>query len=161
MSEASGSMGRDVFLALAAIGWADGSLDRDEADAILRTAAEQDLSLEDMEAIEAACKERIELSFFDRTTLSKADRLFVFAVATWMTTLDGTVDDDETHAVSELGALLAIPEGMQAQVQDLARRVAELPEGDRPDRYDLGRLRSVLEDGLSRAAKKRQGDDEG
>ena len=31
-------MGRDVFIALAAIGWADGTLDADEADAIVRAA---------------------------------------------------------------------------------------------------------------------------
>ena len=44
MSEAESAetptMGRDVFLALAAIGWADGNLDADEADAIVSAAVE-------------------------------------------------------------------------------------------------------------------------
>ena len=31
-------LGRDVFLALAAVGWSDGKLDAEEADAIVRTA---------------------------------------------------------------------------------------------------------------------------
>jgi len=39
-------LGRDVFLALAAVGWADGKLDADEADAIVRTAAEEGLPIE-------------------------------------------------------------------------------------------------------------------
>ena len=155
MSE-TGSMGRSVFVALAAVGWADGELDRDEADAILRTAAEQGLSLEDMEAIEAACKEPVELGELDRSGLSKADRLFVYAVATWMTTLDGVVYGEEEDALSELAERLGVPEGMRQQVADLTRRVAELPEGDRPDRYDLPRLRAVLEDGLARAEEKRR-----
>lgn len=156
MAEEQGNMGRDVFIALAAIGWADGNLDRDEADAILRTAAEQGLSLEDMADIEEACKNRTALESLDRSSMSKADRLFVYAVACWMTTLDGVVDDSERNALTHLGELLGVPESMQSQVDGLAQRVAQLPEGDRPDRYDLPRLRAVLEDGLQRAANKRQ-----
>src|SRR5262249_21185453 len=39
-------LGRDVFLALAAVGWADGKLDEEEADAIVRTALEEGLELD-------------------------------------------------------------------------------------------------------------------
>ena len=45
MSEAK--LGRDVFVALAAIGWADGKLDDEEADAIVRTAVEEGLTIEE------------------------------------------------------------------------------------------------------------------
>ena len=45
-------LGRDVFLALAAIGWADGKLDEEEADAIVRTALEEGLELEEIGEIE-------------------------------------------------------------------------------------------------------------
>ena len=38
-------------MALAAVGWADGTLDPDEADAIVRTAAEEGLPLEQIAEI--------------------------------------------------------------------------------------------------------------
>jgi len=37
--------GKDIFVALAAIAWADGQLDPDEADAIVRAAVDEGLSL--------------------------------------------------------------------------------------------------------------------
>lgn len=151
-----GQMGRDVFMALAAIGWADGTLDQDEGDAIIRTAAEQGLSIEDLEAIEAACKQRVDLETIDRSQLSKVDRLFVFGVACWMTRLDGSVDEAERRALATLGQKLSVPENLQARVEDLTKKIEALPDGDRPDRYDLSRLRSVLEDGLRRAAARRE-----
>ena len=68
-------MGRDVYLALAAVGWADGRLTREAADAIVRTALEEGLDLEDIAAIEDATKQPVELGEIDRMKMSKADRL--------------------------------------------------------------------------------------
>src|SRR5206468_12674692 len=45
-------LGRDVFIALAAIGWADGKLDSEEADAIVRTALEEGLAIDEISEIE-------------------------------------------------------------------------------------------------------------
>src|SRR6187455_1459744 len=102
-------LGRDVFVALAAIGWADGKLDDEEADAIVRTALEEGLELEQIAEIEEATKHPIDLSFIDRSQMSKADRLFVYAVAAWMTRLDGEVHEKEQEALDKLGELLKIP----------------------------------------------------
>jgi hypothetical protein len=49
-------LGRDVFIALSAVGWADGKLDPDEADAIVRTALEEGLELDEIVEIERATK---------------------------------------------------------------------------------------------------------
>jgi hypothetical protein len=38
------TLNKDVFLALAAIAWADGSLDPDEADGIVRAAVDEGLA---------------------------------------------------------------------------------------------------------------------
>ena len=84
-------LGQDVFIALAAIGWADGTLDRDEADAIVRTALEEGLEFDEVTAIENACKEPVQIGTIDLSALSKEDRLFVYSVAAWMTRLDGKV----------------------------------------------------------------------
>ena len=82
-------LGRDVFVALAAIGWADGKLDEDEADAIVRTAIEEGLDLDEVAAIEQATKERTDIGAIDIGRMSKADRLFVYAVGAWITRVDG------------------------------------------------------------------------
>ncbi|HEX4515589.1 MAG TPA: DUF533 domain-containing protein, partial [Polyangiaceae bacterium] len=87
-------LNRDIFLALAAIAWADGRLDPDEADAIVRAAVEAGLELDQIEEIEAATRERIDLGTIDRAALSKEDRLFVYAVACWIAKLDNEVTEE-------------------------------------------------------------------
>jgi uncharacterized membrane protein YebE (DUF533 family) len=148
-------MGRDVFMALAAVGWSDGKLDAEEADALVRTALEEGLDLDEIAAIEKATSEPLDLSFVDRSQLTKADRLFVYAVASWMVSLDGVLDDREIEALRKLGALLQIPEAPRAHADAIAREIAELPEGDRPARYDLGQLRDTLIERLAEAQRLR------
>ncbi|HMI86979.1 MAG TPA: DUF533 domain-containing protein [Polyangiaceae bacterium] len=137
-------LGRDVFLALAAVGWADGKLDADEADAIVRTAAEEGLPIEQIAEIEAATKKPIDMGTIDRSGLTKEDRLFVYAVASWMTRLDGKMTAGELDSLAKLGGVLAISEAARSQADSIAQDVAFLPAGDRPDRYDLARLRKIL-----------------
>ena len=156
MEEAKPRLGRDVFIALAAIGWADGQLDTDEADAIVRTALEEGLDLEEIAEIEHATKERVDIGVIDRGNLSKEDRLFVYAVASWMTRLDGKVDAGETEALSKLGDALKVPEAPRIHADDIAREVAEMSEGDRPSRYDLPRLRKVIGERLREAQRRRE-----
>src|SRR5262245_65937612 len=99
-------LGRDIFVALAAVGWADGKLDPEEADAIVRTALEEGLELEEIAEIEEATKRPVDIGVIDRSNMSKADRLFVYAVASWMTRLDGVVQEKETEALAKLGEAL-------------------------------------------------------
>lgn len=143
MTEEKPRLGRDVYLALAAVGWADGQLDADEADAIVRTALEEGLELEQIAEIEAATKHPIDLGIVDRTNLSKEDRLFVYAVAAWMTRLDGVVSEKETEALARLGDALKIPQRPRELVEGIAEDVAAL-SNDRPSRYDLGALRRII-----------------
>lgn len=151
----SNRLGRDVFLALAAIGWADGKLDEEEADAIVRTALEEGLSLDEISEIEAATKQPVDFSVIDRSTMSKSDRLFVYAVAAWMTRLDGHIDVKEIVAMSKLGDLLKLPERPRQYADAIALEVAELSEGDRPHRYNLKGLRDTLVERLAAAQKAR------
>jgi uncharacterized membrane protein YebE (DUF533 family) len=148
-------LGRDVFLALAAVGWADGKLDPDEADAIVRTASDEGLDLDALAEIEAATKAPLDIGVIDRKNLTKEDRLFVYAVASWMTRLDGTVSDAETAALAKLGDALKVPEAPRAHADAIAQEIASLPEGDRPLRYDLTRLRQVISERLAEAARLR------
>jgi uncharacterized membrane protein YebE (DUF533 family) len=144
-------LGRDVYLALAAVGWADGQLDSEEADAIVRTAAEEGLPLEEIAEIEAATKKPLDIGVIDRSNMTKEDRLFVYAVASWMTRLDGLVTDTEIATLQSLGEALKIPESPRKQADAIAQDVAMLPEGDRPDRFDLRKVRQILGERLAKA----------
>jgi uncharacterized membrane protein YebE (DUF533 family) len=150
-------LGRDVFIALAAIGWADGKLDGEEADAIVRTALEEGLELEEIEEIENATKSPVEIGVIDRAKLSKEDRLFVYAIASWITRLDGTVDAKELDALLKLAEALKVPEGPRNAADRIAQDIALLPEGDRPSRYDLPKLRKVIAERLEESARRKAG----
>jgi uncharacterized membrane protein YebE (DUF533 family) len=147
-------LGRDVYVALAAVGWADGKLDADEADAIVRTALEEGLDLEAIAEIEAATKQHIDLGVIERKNLSKEDRLFVFAVACWLTRLDGVVSAEEQQALERLGEELKIPEKPRKVVDGIAQDLANQSD-DRPSRYDLPALRRAISARL-RAAEARK-----
>jgi uncharacterized membrane protein YebE (DUF533 family) len=144
-------LGKDIFVALAAIAWADGQLDPDEADAIVRAAVDEGLSLEEIADIEESTKEPVDLGVIDRGSLSKDDRLFVYAVACWIARLDGTVSPAESDALAKLGERLGVPERPRVHAEAIAREIAELPEGDRPARYDLAALRRTLGERLRQA----------
>jgi uncharacterized membrane protein YebE (DUF533 family) len=143
--------GSDVFVALAAIAWADGQLDADEADAIVRAAVDEGLSLEEIAAIEESTKQPVDLGVIDRKGMSKDDRLFVYAVACWIARLDGRVTPAESDALAKLGERLGVPERPRVHAEAIAREVAERPEGDRPARYDLAGLRRLLGERLRQA----------
>lgn len=157
MAEEKPKLGRDVYIALAAVGWADGNLDQEEADAIVRTALEEGLDITEIAEIEAATKERVDLGVIDRKDLSKEDRLFVYAVACWLTRLDGVVSAAETEALNRLGEALKIPEKPRAIVDGIAQEIANQGD-DRPSRYDLHGLRRAIGDRLKSAQTKKDGE---
>jgi len=154
MAQEKPRLGRDVYIALAAVGWADGHLDQEEADAIVRTALEEGLELAEIAEIEAATKERIDLGVVDRKNLSKEDRLFVYGVACWLTRLDGEVSPAESRALADLGEALKIPEKPRAIVDGIAQDIANRGD-DRPSRYDLHGLRQAIGDRLKSAQAKK------
>ena len=153
MTERKTGLGRDVYLALAAVGWADGELDQAEADAIVRTALEEGLDLDEIAEIEEATKNPIDIGVIDRKNLSKEDRLFVYGVASWITRLDGVVSAAEQSALAKLGDALKLPEKPRTVVDGIAQDVANLSD-DRPDRYDLLALRRIIGERLAAGAKK-------
>jgi uncharacterized membrane protein YebE (DUF533 family) len=145
-------LGRDVYLALAAVGWADGQLDQEEADAIVRTALEEGLDLAEIAEIEEATKSPLDLGVIDRKNLSKQDRLFVYGVASWITRLDGVVSEGEQAALRKLAEVLKVPEKPRAVVDGIAQDVANLSD-DRPARYDLLALRRIIGERLAASSK--------
>ena len=146
MSEEKTRLGRDVYIALAAVGWADGELDQEEADAIVRTALEEGLELDEIQEIEEATKNPVDIEVIDRKNMSKEDRLFVYAVASWIS--------------RKLGEALKVPEAPRKHADNIAQEVAGLSEDDRPARYDLLALRRIIGERL-RAAQAARAQGEG
>jgi uncharacterized membrane protein YebE (DUF533 family) len=153
MAEEKTGLGRDVYIALAAVGWADGKLDQEEADAIVRTALEEGLDIDEIAEIEEATKNPVDIGIIDRKNLSKEDRLFVYGVASWITRLDGVVTEGEQDALRKLGDALKVPEKPRQLVDGIAQDVANLSD-DRPSRYDLIALRRIIGERLAASAKK-------
>ena len=155
MAEQKHALGRDVYIALAAVGWADGNLDQEEADAIVRTALEEGLDIDEIAEIEAATKQPVDMGEIDRRGMSKEDRLFVYAVASWMTLLDGKVTDTEQAALAKLGEALKVPEKPRAHADAIVQEVVNLSPDMRPARYDLPALRRTIGDRLREAQRLR------
>jgi uncharacterized membrane protein YebE (DUF533 family) len=154
MSEEKTRLGRDVYIALAAVGWADGKLDPDEADAIVRAALEEGLEIEDIAEIEEDTKKPVNIGIVDQK-LSKEDRLYVFGIAAWIAKMDGVVTDDESSALGRLAGALKIPERPREIVMKIVQDIASLSGDNRPARYDLVELRRVIGERLKAAQAKR------
>jgi uncharacterized membrane protein YebE (DUF533 family) len=138
------ALDKRVFLALAAVAWADGVVDPDEADAIVRAAIDSGLDLDDVAEVEAASKAPVKLSSVNMPNMPKEDRIFIYAVACWIAGLDGEMNEREIETIAELGETLGIPEKLRARAEKMVNEIAALPEDRRPARYDLEKLRALI-----------------
>lgn len=148
-------LGRDVFIALAAVGWADGKLDAEEADAICRAALEEGLEIDEIAEIEKATKAPVDIGSIDISGMSKADRLFIYAVGTWISRIDGNVAPEEMEALDRLGAALKIPETPRQHAEAIAEEIGALGESDEAAFFNLPKLRATLKVRLAEAARLR------
>ncbi|MFO0569459.1 MAG: hypothetical protein U0263_27615 [Polyangiaceae bacterium] len=154
-------LGLDVYIALAAVGWADGELTRQAADAILRMAAEEGLDIESLQKLEEAVRNRVDVGVVDRMKMSKSDRLFVYAVASWIATLDGEASVRTQEALDQLAVGLGVPPAPRQRADEVVREIAG--EESRPERFELRVLRRTLDERLeaARAARLAQHDEGG
>lgn len=151
-------LGLDVYMALAAVGWADGQLTREAADAILRTATEEGIEFENLAKLEEAVKTPLDVGVVERMNMSKSDRLYVYAVASWIAALDGPASPKAQEALDKLGAALGVPEAPRHHADEIMREIAG--QDHRPERFDLHALRQRLDEQLeaARAARMAQYD---
>jgi hypothetical protein len=104
-------------------------------------------------AIEEATKTAIPVGEIDHMNMSKADRLYVYAVASWIAELDGHVSENERDALGKLAESLGVPEAPRRHADAIMKEVAA--QSDRPDRFDLLTLRHTLEARVEAARKLR------
>lgn len=140
-------IGRDTLLALSAIAWADGKLTQEEAAGIRHAAEQLGLTGNDVTLLERSLAEPYSLEAVETVRMSRSTRLFTYAAASWVLTLDGDVSPPEREALQLLGDRLGLSDVARERAisaaDDVARQTA------RGSRYDFMRLRSQLESRLA------------
>ncbi len=142
---------KQSFLALAAIGWADGSLQRVESTGLLRAAREAGIEGDDYAAIENAAKNRTaadKIDDLDLGGMSQWDQVLTYALAAWFAQLDGVLSTSEAETMKHLGAKLGLPEPLRVRASAAANDIACLPGGGKPERYDFQKLAARLRERL-------------
>ncbi len=142
---------KETFLALAAIGWVDGSLQRVEASSLLRAAKESGLGENDLAEVERATKQAIALDALELGGWSEWDQVFTYALAAWIAQVDGVVSTSEHQSLVELGNKLGLAEDRRKRAATAAFDIACTPEG-RPDRYDFEKLAARLKERMPQLA---------
>jgi uncharacterized membrane protein YebE (DUF533 family) len=140
----------ELFQSLLAIGWIDGELAESERDAILAAARQSGLAAADLAKLEAMAGSPVTFSDMDFTPLSAEQRLFVYAVASWVAKVDDIVTGDERAALHAIGTLLGITGTGRRRMDetvDQLRRAA-----DKPQRLDLEGLRARVDDTIREVA---------
>ena len=139
-------LSRQPFLALAAVGWIDGSLQKVEAIGLLRAAKEAGLEGDDLAAIEKATKEKISIDTVELGGMTEWEQVLTYALAAWFAQLDGVVSTSEHTTLVTLGEKLGLRESLRKRAAAVANDIACLPEGGRPERYDFQKLAARLKE---------------
>lgn len=134
----------EVFLMLLAVGWADGSLDPQERDAVLHAARASGVEPTDFADIERAAETPVELGAVDISRLSRRDRFYVYAMARWIAAVNGTITEHEDAMLHVLAFVLGLSARGRAQMDDAVRDLLSSPEAGQPTRFDLHGLRSAI-----------------
>jgi tellurite resistance protein len=140
------------FLALAAIGWVDGSLQKPEATGLLRAAKEAGVAGDDLAEVEKATQKKLTLESVDVSGLSTWDQVVTYALASWLAAVDGVVSSDEHQSLGQLGEKLGLDPALRTRAATAANDIACLPESGRPERFDFQKLTARLKEKLPQVA---------
>src|SRR5579883_1873710 len=121
-------LGKDVFMALCAVGWSDDKVEANEADAIVHAARTCGVEGEELDAVKRATREKVPLSAIQKMKLEPDERLFVYAIAAWLARVDGVVMPEEKEALMRLGDALKLADGDRTKASVAAFRIAELSD---------------------------------
>ena len=140
-------IGRDTLLALAAIAWADGTIDPAEASGIRSAAQQLGLGPEDLKAVESTLAHRVPIEQVETVRMSRLTRLFTYAAANWIAQIDGTVPPNEQTALDLLGDRLGLSRVARDRAKTVSTSLAR--SASTPEGLDVLKLRSRLSAGLS------------
>ena len=139
----------EVFQTLMAIGWIDGRLDPEEGDAILKAALDAGLWDEQIEQLDLMQESPVDFTDLDTTALSTEQRLYVYAVASWVARADNEVTAAEDAALHAVATVIGVTgkgrRAMDLMVEDLRGTEAA------PARLDLVGMRAHIVSALTEA----------
>ena len=139
------------FLALAAIGWADGSLQRVEREGLLRAAKE--CGLEGDELARSSAPEGEAGARRPRSVGPvRWEQVLTYALASWFAALDGVISTSEHETMVEIGNRLHLEDALRTRAAAAANDIACLPGGGKPERYDFVKLTARLRERLPQVA---------
>jgi tellurite resistance protein len=139
-------IGRDTLLALAAVAWADGSMDPPEAEALRQAAKQLSIQGEDLAAVERAIASKVTLEEVETVRMNRLTRLFTYATGCWVAEVDGAASTAVSAVLLLLGERLGLSSVARDRAHDAVRGVAQRSA---PGAFDLLELRSRLSAGLS------------
>jgi uncharacterized membrane protein YebE (DUF533 family) len=144
---------KQSFLALVAIGWVDGQLQRVEVTGLTRAAQESGLGPDAMKEIEAATKKQMDLSALDFAGLTDWEKVVTYALGAWIAEVDGVVSTSESDMLVELGTKLGLADPIRTRAAVVAHDIACLPQGGKPEKYDFQKLMGRLKERMPQLAK--------
>jgi tellurite resistance protein len=133
-------LSKESFIALASIAWADERMSRREAEGLLRAAREGGLEGDDLEAVREATESPVSLSDFDASGLSDWERGLTYALACWLSRVDGHTNAEEADSLERLGDALDFPKAKRGPAYSAAFDIACLEGGNKPEKFDFARL---------------------
>jgi len=139
-------IGRDTLLAIAAVAWADGSIDPREAEALRQATRHLDVQGQDLSDVERALSTRIGLDEVETVRMNRLTRLFTYAACYWMAEVDGKASEAESNLLQLLGDRLGLSRVSRERAQNAVRGIAQRSTSGS---FDLLELRSRLSVGLS------------
>lgn len=144
---------KEAFFALAALGWVDGSMRKDEKTGLARAAKECGIEGDDHVAVEAALSKATTLAEFVPGDMTEWQRVLTYSLGVWLTRLDGIQSSDEHQLLADLAKRLDLPKAICDRAAAAALDIAALPTGGRPDTFEFEKLATRLAEKLPQIAK--------
>lgn len=147
-------LGKNVFLALAAVGVADGAASANEIEALVHAAEQSGVSGADLDEVKgAAVTSKGNFAEVSNLRLTPEERLFAYAIATWLVRVDGMVMPEEKMALMKLGDALRLADGDRTRASAASFKVWQLDPTVRPQRFDIAALAEAIRAALAESMR--------
>jgi hypothetical protein len=138
-------LGKNVFVALAAVAWADGKETPDETEALLHAARDCGVDDAGLDEVKRVTLEKATIDGIRKLAMTPRERVYVYAIATWLARIDGVVMPEEREMLARLGDILRLADGDRTRASAASFAVSQLEGGDKPSRFDIAKLAARIE----------------
>ena len=129
----------EVFRLLCAVGWIDGELRPSEAHLILEAAKSEEYDADTMAMLQGCVDTPVDFGEVDQGSLTPKDRLYVYAVSSWIALSDGRVSKDEQAALHAVATVIGVTGRGREAMDEVAREL------NTSGQFDRQALRSAIQ----------------